>query len=118
MWKRICLGLVLAAECLLTGCIPGLPESAWQAAVTAVCSSPAVSGQSLCQQVKYIGFAEIAQEEALFPNLKRTHEYCVVLGYVDFTGEAGTAWVLVSGPTESGEYQTDGGPLFNQACTQ
>jgi hypothetical protein len=117
MRKRIWLGVFLIAISLASGCVPGLPESAWQAAVSAVCSSPLVPGQNMCQGARFIGFAEIYEKE-LFPQLKRSHQYCVVLEYVDFTGEAGTAWVQVSGPDDAGDYQTDGGPLFNQACAK
>jgi hypothetical protein len=116
MWS--CLWLILAVSCLVAGCVPGLPESAWQAAVKAVCDSSFVPGQNTCQGVRYIGFADLTRKENLFPNLKRTHEYCVVLNYVDFTGELGTAWVQVSGPDDTGDYLAAGGPLFNQACVQ
>lgn len=117
MRKRIWLWVFLFVTGQAAGCIPGLPDSAWQAAVNAVCSSPLVPGQDMCQGVRFIGFAELDETE-LFPALKRTHEYCVVLDYVDFTGETGTAWVQVSGPDEGGDYRADGGPLFEEPCAK
>ena len=118
MRKRIWLGVFLAAISLAAGCVPGLPDSAWQAAVSAVCTSPLVPGQNMCQGARFIGFAELNKDGELFLSLKSSHEYCVVLDYVDLTGESGTAWVRVSGPDESGEYLADGGPLFDQPCAK
>jgi hypothetical protein len=118
MVKWFTLMLWVIAGSLLSGCVPGLPETAWQTAVSAVCSSPLVPGQNMCQGVRYIGYAELSEKGQLFPILKRTHEYCVVLNYIDFTGQTGTAWVQISGPNDSGDYQADGGPLFNQACAK
>ena len=74
MGKFIWLGLILGMACLVTGCVPGLPDKAWQAAVSAVCTSPLVPGPNMCQGIRYIGFAEVGDNEKLFPNLKRTHE--------------------------------------------
>jgi hypothetical protein len=112
--KRLFVFWILIAATLIHACMPTLPQSAKDLAISTLCDFPAYSGENMCKRVEIyqVAFPKTVAGQT-DKNLKL---WCIELKYVDYTGESGFASMELIGPTDHGEFQLKKGPVFGENC--
>jgi hypothetical protein len=118
-WERLMrnIGMLLVILTLPIACAVRLPRAAKELAISALCASPTISEEYTCRSVEIqrIILRSRDSQNADEADSALRH-WCVEMKYVDYTGESGSAVVLLKGPTISGGYDLESGPLFDVSC--